>query len=55
MAEREGFEPSNGLTPLLAFQASAFDQLSHLSTLDDKYYDALYYTMKRSLFQQSLK
>ena len=31
LAEREGFEPSNGVKPLHAFQACAFDQLSHLS------------------------
>ena len=31
MAEREGFEPSNGYQPLHDFQSCALDQLSHLS------------------------
>ena len=31
MAEREGFEPSNGFKPLHDFQSCALDQLSHLS------------------------
>jgi hypothetical protein len=35
------------LPHLLAFQASAFDQLSHLSTPDDKESDEINYTMKR--------
>lgn len=31
MAEREGFEPSEGLWPSHDFQSCALDQLSHLS------------------------
>src|SRR5690554_1609068 len=32
MAEREGFEPSRGLSPLHDFQSCLFSQLQHLST-----------------------
>jgi hypothetical protein len=31
LAERVGFEPTNGYKPLLAFEASAINQLCHLS------------------------
>ena len=34
MAERVGFEPTNGYKPLLAFEASAINQLCHLSVVD---------------------
>lgn len=43
VAEREGFEPSNGFKPLHDFQSCALDQLSHLSLQAPRIGTLIYY------------
>ena len=55
MAERAGFEPARRYTRLPAFQASAFNQLNHLSVCCSTYYYILIYDLSTTEIYYTLE